>query len=289
VGSHAGRHRNAVCHAGVGRSPFGLTMLALKLFLVPSLLALVSLVARVRGPAAAGVLAGFPIVAAPVLLLVSLENGALFAAAAAAGAVNAALANAAFCLGYAVAATRYRWWLSLPLGLLTYSATGAALVWLDLSPYALLPLTLAGLWLAADRFPAGSALPVAAPHTPRDVVVRMFAGVALVMTVTLAAPDFGPRTSGLLSGFPILACVLAGSSHHQQGARFAITLLRGMISGFFGMVFCFATLALTLPRLGIPASFALACIVAGLLQLGLLRLQAAIAGPSRAPHIPDRD
>jgi hypothetical protein len=264
-------------------------MLALKLFLVPTLIALVSLVARWRGPAVAGALAGFPIVAAPVLLLVSLENGPLFAADAALGAVNAALANAAYCLGYAVAATRYQRWQSLPLGLLAYTATGAALVCLDMPPYAVLPLTLAGLWLAANYFPVGSASPVRAPPSARDVVVRMLAGVALVLTVTLAAPGLGPRASGLLSGFPILACVLATSSHHLQGARFAITLLRGMISGFFAMVFCFATLAFTLPRFGISRSFMLAFVVAGLAQVGAMWFRSAMAAPDPLPQTPDRD
>jgi hypothetical protein len=263
-------------------------MLALKLFLVPSLLALVSLVARWRGPAVAGALAGFPIVAGPVLLLVSLENGPLFAADAALGAVNAALANAAFCLGYAVATTRYRHWQSLLLGLLAYMAAGATLLRLDIPPYAILPLTLAGLWLAAEYFPVGCAAPAAAPQMARDVVVRMLAGVALVLAVTLAAPRLGPRVSGLLSGFPILACVLATSSHHRQGARFAITLLRGMISGFFAMVFCFATLAFTLPHFGISRSFMLACVGAGLAQAAALWFRsAAVSNP--VPQTPDRE
>jgi hypothetical protein len=264
-------------------------MLALKLFLVPSLLALVSFVARWRGPAAAGGLAGFPIVAAPVLLFVSLENGPLFAAGAALGAVNAALANAAFCFGYALAATRHQWWQSLPIGLLTYTATGVILVRLDLPPYALLPLTLAGLWLLASRFPAGTASPVSAPQTTGDVVVRMVAGAALVLGVTLVAPWLGPRTSGLLSGFPILACVLAASSHHQQGARFAVTLLRGMIAGFVGMVFCFATLALTLPHLGISRGFVLACIVAGLAQAAALWVRTAATAPAPMPRSDNGD
>ena len=63
-------------------------ILVLKLLLVPSLLATVTLVARRWGANVAGWLASFPIVAGPVLLVLTLEQGAAFGARAAAAAVG---------------------------------------------------------------------------------------------------------------------------------------------------------------------------------------------------------
>ena len=58
-------------------------MLALKLVVVPTFLALVSLAARRWGPGFAGWLAGLPVVAGPILVFIALERGAAFASDAA--------------------------------------------------------------------------------------------------------------------------------------------------------------------------------------------------------------
>jgi hypothetical protein len=56
-------------------------MLALKLTLVPLLIYLVTLAGRRWGPAVAGWLSAFPIVAGPILFALTLEQGAAFALA----------------------------------------------------------------------------------------------------------------------------------------------------------------------------------------------------------------
>jgi hypothetical protein len=58
-------------------------MLLIRLLLVPALIVLITLVSRRWGPALAGWLTGFPIVAGPILLVISLEQGAAFASSAA--------------------------------------------------------------------------------------------------------------------------------------------------------------------------------------------------------------
>ncbi len=60
-------------------------VLLLKLFLVPALIALVTLAGRRWGPAVAGWLSAFPVVAGPILGFIALEQGAAFAARAAIG------------------------------------------------------------------------------------------------------------------------------------------------------------------------------------------------------------
>ena len=82
-------------------------VLALKLALVPLLIWLVTLAGRRWGPAVAGWLSAFPIVAAPILLTLALEQGAPFAAGAAEGTLAAVIATLAFCLAYAWACGRF--------------------------------------------------------------------------------------------------------------------------------------------------------------------------------------
>ena len=248
-------------------------MLALKLFLVPSLIGMVTLVARWRGPALAGWLAGCPIVAGPVLLLVAIENGPVFAAAATSGALYTALVNAFFCLGYAWTAVRWPWQISLAGGLAAYAIAAKLLLWFSPSTYPTLFLTLGGLWFISSAFPARTELNPRPSQSVGELSARMIFGACLVVTVTFFSPALGPRLSGMMSGFPVLACVLAVSSHRVEGAELAVRLLHGMVIGFYVMLFFFFVLALVLPEWGITRGFIAALAVAALVQAGSLRLK----------------
>ena len=68
-------------------------MILLKLLLVPLLLAAVTLAGRRWGQSVAGWLGSFPIVAGPILLILSIENGAGFGARAAQMAMANAMAD----------------------------------------------------------------------------------------------------------------------------------------------------------------------------------------------------
>ncbi|WP_137173323.1 hypothetical protein [Massilia sp. HP4] len=78
----------------------------LKLLLVPSLIALVTLAGRRWGPGVAGWLSAFPIVSGPILLAIALEQGSDFAAIAAANTLLAVLAIVVFSIVYARIAAR---------------------------------------------------------------------------------------------------------------------------------------------------------------------------------------
>jgi hypothetical protein len=263
-------------------------MLALKLFLVPSLIGIVTLAGRWRGPALAGWLAGCPIVAGPVLLLVAIENGPGFAVSATSGALYAPLAIASFCLGYAWTAIRLPWWISLAGGLAAYAIAGSLLICFAPSAYPTLLLSLAGLWLASRAFPTNIEPEATPPRSAGELAARMIAGAVLVVIVTFSAPALGPRLSGILSGFPVLACVLAGSSHRVEGAEFAIRLLHGMVAGFYVMLFFFFTLALVLPQWGITRSFIISLAVAALIQAGSLWLKSFSVVRSKSASIKER-
>ena len=246
-------------------------MLALKLVLVPGFLLLVTLAARRWGPSFGGWLAGLPVVTGPILGFIAIEQGGPFAARAATASLSAVLSTVAVCVAYAHVARVVRW----PLALTATFATWALFAWLlSIAPESLaLSAALAALSLLGGprlfppRATGGSVLPGARG----ELALRMLAGAVLTLVVTQAAASAGPRWSGLLAVFPIMSVVLAGFSHHAQGAGYAATLLRGLTEGLWSFaVFCLVA-ALMLPRLDAAIALAAAVSAALATQAATLR------------------
>lgn len=240
-------------------------ILAMKLGLVPALIGGVTLAGRRWGPAVAGWLSAFPVVAGPILFFIAMDQGTAFAAQAAAGTLSAVLAIVTFNLSYAWASTRYQWHACLCIAFAAYGmavlglqAWAPSLAW----GAAAVLLTLA---LASRMFPQPGK---AGPDRPRasDMHWRMIAAAVLVFVVTHFSSSFGPRLSGMLAMFPVMASVLVAFSHRHTGAPFAINLLRGTVIGYYAFaVFC-VVLALALPRLGMAAAFGIALAAAVAVQ-----------------------
>lgn len=241
-------------------------MLALKLFLVPSLIWLITVAGRRWGPGVAGWLSGFPVVSAPVLFFFSIEHGAAFAAEAAAATLSAVFAVFLFSLGYCWTAVRHPWPLCLVAGLAAYFALIAVLyrfappVWLSA------PLIYAMVAMAPRLFPPSESSGRAPAASGAEIVLRMSAGALLVVSLTTFAQALGARLGGLFAMFPVLGTVLAVFSHRHAGANFTINLLRGMAVGYYAFSSFCLVLALALPRLSTALSFTLALAVAAIIQ-----------------------
>lgn len=241
-------------------------MLTLKLFLVPSLICAITLAARRWGPAVGGWLSGFPIVSAPVLFFIALEQGADFAARAAAATLSAVPAALIFVMAYAWLATRATWVVSLLGALLAYFIA-VWLLYLAAPPvYVSAPLVYAAIWWAPPFFPRTIAPSTSLPFRGVELVLRMLAGAALVVALSYFAPDLGPRWSGLFAMFPVLAIVLAAFSHREAGAGYTILLLRAMVLGYYAFTSFCLVLALALPILNVGGAFVLALTCACMVQ-----------------------
>jgi hypothetical protein len=249
------------------------TILVLKLLLVPLLIAAVTWAGGALGPRIAGVLTGFPIVAGPVALVVAIEQGNHFAGHAAAATLAAEASLAVFCVIYCWSCARATWWLCLAYGWAGFAA--CTLVLRRIAPsfalcaaIALLTPSLIG-WLT----PRPTAPARKRHSSPREIALRMLAGAAMVLTLTSLAAVLGPSLSGLLTIFPIATSILAASAHQSDGPDHAIYLLRGLAAGLYSVTAFFGTLALALERLTLGAAFGvalLAAFVAQLIVLGVL-------------------
>lgn len=230
-------------------------ILLVKLLLVPSLLAAVTLAARRWGQGVAGWLGGFPIVAGPVLLVVTLEQGPAFGAAAATGAVAGIAPTMVFIIVYARLCHRFAWWQVVALGYLAWVAAVALVHQLQ----ATLPLAAvigaAGLIVAARlvRRPPGPVQPV--PPNRLELPARMLVGVLLTFGTSAVAAAFGARLAGYAAIFPLVAAVVSVFSHALHGPDTAVRFLAGSARGLWS-VWAFAlAIALLLPVLGTGPAF----------------------------------
>jgi uncharacterized membrane protein (GlpM family) len=230
----------------------------------------------------AGWLAGLPLVAGPIVLVLALEQGAAFAATAATATVAAVVASTAFGVAYARTAQRHGWPVALAAGLAAWLLVAFGLQRLAPSlPMALL-LAVSALGLAPRLFPKVTA---EASHraSRQELLLRMAAGTLLTLAVAQTAAHVGGQWSGLLALFPVLASVLAVFSHRHSGPGFAATLLQGLARGMFSLVAFFAALALLLPLRPLAEAFAAAVLACLLVQLATMRRRRRADANSGAP------
>lgn len=260
-----------------------MAVMATKLFLAPLCVVGVSLAARRWGVAVAGVLGGLPVVAGPILLVLTLLHGRSFGADAAAGTLLALAALTLFVVVYGRVAPRVGAMPSVFAGWTAFLAGVALLTLVHPSPTVALVVVSVG-------FTLGFAL-LAAPQSPLstvgalpwwDLPARALAALSLVLALTAASGALGPQLSGLLAPFPVITSVLAVFTHAHDGSDQVRVLLRNFLLGFYGFAaFCFV-LAISLPTLDVSTAFAFALAAALAVQLVAFGLR------SRLQPIPEQ-
>jgi hypothetical protein len=255
----------------------------IELAVAPALVAISTLVARRWGSRAGGVVSAFPAIVGPVLLILALGRGQVFAARAAEGTLLGLLSLAAFALAYGRLARGHGWrvcaaggWVAAALAaFLAGVAIGGAG-----SPVGLLVATgaIALAWRALPAVVAESAT-----SAPRGgaIPARMASAALLVALLSAAAGALGAVAGGMLAALPVLACVLAVFTHREHGGPRAIAMLRGMLAGMASFVLFCQVIAVAIVPYGIAPAFAAATGVA-------LAVQAIAVYPPTPVHSPLR-
>jgi hypothetical protein len=251
------------------------TLLLLKLLLVPALVVAVTLAVRRWGPAFGGWLSGLPIVAGPVLVFYAIEQGTAFAGEAAQATMAGMSATAAFSVAYAHLCRPCRWPVSVIVSWTVFAAATFAL-------YAWRPGLWASLAVTLSAAVAGSRL---LPHTPpetgvaapprADLIVRVLASATLVLVLTALADRVGPALSGLFTAFPILTTTMSAFTQAQRGPAAVVQFFRGFLPAIAGFsVFCFV-FSLAVPgvgtALGVTAALATQLAVHGVILMRVAR------------------
>ncbi len=241
-------------------------MLALKLLVVPALLALISYAGRRWGPGVAGWLAGFPSLTGPVLFFLALERGPEFTAQAAVLSLSAVFSAVSFGIAYAWACTRLPWYGALACAYAAWTAAVQLLAHLPLTTAWSLGLALLTLFIAPRAFPRAHGQWGSQALPTHELLLRMAAGAAMVLAVTGMAEALGPAWTGLFAAFPVMSTVLAVFSQRANGPGFVVAMLRAMIGGFYAYVTFCLCVAVLLGQLGIAATFAIAVAAAVVVQ-----------------------
>lgn len=221
--------------------------LVLKVVLAPTLVVGVTLAARRWGPRVGGMLIALPVVAGPILLVITLEHGEVFGARAARGALLGVVALSAFCVAFAAAATPMRWPAVLLIGWAAYAGVAACGSRWDAPPVAGLATALVAL-LFAQAFlrSKGDTDALSSSRPPWDLYARAGATAALVIVLTTAAGALGPAISGVLTPFPIAASVLAAFTLAHDGPAASVAMLRGFVAALPGFAAFFFAVAIAL-------------------------------------------
>lgn len=259
-----------------------MTLLAAKILLAPLCVVAVSLAGRRWGVAVAGVLGGLPVVAGPILLVVTLLHGRDFGAEAAAGTLLGLAALTTFVVVYGRIAVRAGPIVSVLGGWSAFLLSVAVLGPIQ-PPLALSLIFVAICFALGLRLLPASPSPLATAAPPWwDLPARALAALGLVLALSAASGALGPHLSGLLAPFPIITSVLAVFTHaHGDFVQVSI-LLRNFLVGFYGFAaFCFV-LAISLPELTIAAAFGLATAAALAVQATTLILRSRLLFPASA-------
>jgi hypothetical protein len=219
-------------------------VLALKLLLAPAFVVAASLVGRRFGSRVGGIVGGLPVVAGPILLVLALTHDRAFAAEATAASVLGLVSLAAFVVVYAAVVRRVAWPVALGAATATFLGGTAVLSLLDVGPWPALAAAYVALAVALVVVPRPRPGAVAGGRRPAwDLPMRAVVAAAMVVTLTAVSGGLGPELSGLLSPFPIITSILAAFTQAQRGPEATLTLLRGMLAGFYvyaTVVFLFA-------------------------------------------------
>ena len=227
----------------------------LKLLLVPIFIGIVSLSGRKWGPTVSGWLVGLPLTSGPVVFILALEQGNVFASATSQAIILGIVSVFIFALVYSWAAIYRKWRLSLLAGMGAYVTCTFFLEFISLPlliGFALAVAVLVASLLLMPR--AGS--DKGSQKSPRwEIPARMASATALVFLITGLAQVLGPQLTGLLTPFPIYATILAVFTHQYAGGTQAVRLLRGVVAGSFTFAVFFLVISSTIIVWGIGIAF----------------------------------
>jgi hypothetical protein len=232
--------------------------LAIKILLMPIVIAIVSHAIKKWGPTMAGIISCLPWVAGPILIFIAVEQGSIFAAHTIPGVMVGILGWLAFCVTYAYLGRKYNPIWCCISGYLAYLLT--ALVFKDIPGFIGLNLSFALaillISIAFYYFPH-----LKKPYTKPlkefryDLLMRMIASTLIVVSITQLAEMLGPKWSGILTPIPVITAVVAVFTHYTQGMEATISLFKGLLMGVYGFTIFLFSQAYLLPKTSILFSF----------------------------------
>lgn len=222
------------------------SLLLIKLFLAPTIVAIVTKIQRRWGEKLGGRLIGLPLTTGPFIFIVLLQEGRTYAGHAAHGVLVGEIALIVFTWLYAFATLRMSWAPALAIGTFGCLITGAIVTSFEIPLLVLVP-SLTGLWILGMKFwpqYSNPLQPIKAPWW--ELPGRLVFTVALILVLSGFATLLGPRVAGALSTYPVITSVLGAFTQKRIGPSATIATMHGMMQSLPISMTIMTVLAITL-------------------------------------------
>jgi hypothetical protein len=209
--------------------------LVLRIIIAPLVVVGGTFVQRRFGHVVSGLVIGLPLTSLPLLWLVAIQHGTLFARSMSSASLVGCVAEIVMIWTYATLARRLSPTRTLLASLAVFTLTAGVI---DLFTFSALlgGLLAAGGFAIALRFwPTTIDEPVEGSGRYRLTLRAVLAAGFSFLVITMAG-RIGPGLSGLAEALPIMSLVIAFITHQEIGAHATSRFLQGVVKGSFSYV-----------------------------------------------------
>lgn len=208
-------------------------LLALKIFLSPLLMLIVTRLQARSSAGAGGRFMGWPLVTGPIIFIIFLQEGSAFAAKTAHGALLGQISLIAFAWSYALVALRAPWYLSIATATVTFIGSVYLVSLIHIPLWLTFILLVVALFLVNKFWPTYQ--PITTPlSSPRwELYLRIGLVIALVFALSEFSQTLGPSLTGGFSTYPVIATIMGTFNHKRFGANAAISLHHGLMQRLY--------------------------------------------------------
>ena len=208
-------------------------LLALKIFLSPLLMLIVTRLQARSSAGAGGRFMGWPLVTGPIIFIIFLQEGSAFAAKTAHGALLGQISLIAFAWSYALVALRAPWYLSIATATVTFIGSVYLVSLIHIPLWLTFILLVVALFLVNRFWPTYQ--PITTPlSSPRwELYLRIGLVIALVFALSEFSQTLGPSLTGGFSTYPVIATIMGTFNHKRFGANAAISLHHGLMQRLY--------------------------------------------------------
>jgi uncharacterized membrane protein (GlpM family) len=220
-----------------------------KLMVAPLLLVFIAYAQKKFGSFISGIIPGLPITSGPISYFIAVEQGKLFAANSAVGALYGMSGIGLFCFSYLATAHKFGIVKSLLIALSCWCLFSVFTLLLPVSILLACLFSLCVLLVLTFATTKIKLLVDAQPLNSKwELPIKIVLVSSFIVLITFLSAYLGAAWSGLLSTFPVILAVMGSIAYASNKKESAFKLLNGGIIGSLGGCIFFATIAWLLPH-----------------------------------------
>ena len=208
-------------------------LLALKIFLSPILMLIVTRLQARNSAGAGGRFMGWPLVTGPIIFIIFLQEGGAFAAKTAHGALLGQISLIAFAWTYALVALRAPWYLSIACATVTFIGSVYLVSLIHVPLWLTFILLALALFLVNRYWPSYEPITTPLSSPKWELYLRIALVIALVFVLSEFSQTLGAGLTGGFSTYPVIATIMGTFNHKRFGANAAISLHHGLMQRLY--------------------------------------------------------